>query len=294
MELGFIGVGRMGYNLVLNLIDHGYRVLVYDTSSHPVQELEKHGAIPIHRLEDIIPSLPSPRVTWLMLPAPQVDPVLQKIVPNFHHGDIIIDGGNSYYQDSIRRYHELKERGIHFLDCGTSGGMAGARHGACMMVGGDPEIFKAIEMLFRDLSTKDGYAYIGKAGAGHFVKMVHNSIEYGMMGALAEGMHAIKDAPLGLDPAVAIKTYAHGSIIQSRLVDWLQEIYAEGTIDQVAGTVPYGETEKEMERLEQLAKMPVLHADRLQRVTTRANPCYAGQLLAALRNKFGGHQALKK
>ncbi len=294
MKLGFIGLGKMGYNMVLNLLEHGHEVVVYDKIPDPIRELAKKGAIPAYSLEELRKKLPAPRVNWLMIPSQHVDSSLTELTPYLQRGDILIDGGNSYFEDSIRRYNELKKRGIHFLDCGTSGGMEGARHGACMMIGGDKEVFGQVEILFRDMSVKNGYGYMGKPGAGHFVKAMHNGIEYGMMGAIAEGVQALKDSPLEIDPAKAMEVYAHGSIIQSRLADWLSEAYQEGLVDRVEGTVPKGETEDEMEMLERLAELPVLHAARMMRVATRIKPSYAGKLLAAMRNKFGGHKVVEK
>ncbi len=294
MKLGFIGLGRMGYNMVLSLQEHNHAVVVYDKIPEPARELAEKGATPTYSLEELTKKLIPPRVCWLMIPSKHVDSSLAELIPYLQRGDIVIDGGNSYFEDSIRRYNELKKKGIHFLDCGTSGGMSGARYGACMMIGGDRGAFKKVEVLFKDMSTESGYGYMGKAGAGHFVKMVHNGIEYGMMGAIAEGIQAIKDAPFGSDLKEVVSVYAHGSIVQSRLVDWLAEAYQEGLVDKVAGEVPPGETEEEMEKLEGLADMPVLQAARLQRVATRTKPSYAGKLLASMRNKFGGHKVVER
>ncbi len=294
MKLGFIGLGRMGLNMVFNLIDHKHQVIAHNRSPDPIKEAAQYGAVPAYSLKELIGRLPSPRIVWIMIKSGQpVDDMIAQLVPLLKKGDIIIDGGNSYFEDSKRRYAELKKKGLHFLDCGTSGGMSGARHGACMMIGGDKEVFQKVEVLFKDMCVKGGYGYMGKPGAGHFVKMVHNGIEYGMMGAIAEGMQAIKDAPFGTDVKTAINVYAHGSIVQSRLVDWLAEAYKEGLVEQVKGEVPKGETEEEMEKLENLADMKVLHTARMMRVATRKKPSYAGKLLAAMRNKFGGH-AVKK
>src|SRR3989344_6733380 len=222
MKLGFIGLGRMGLNMVFNLVDNKHQVVAYNRSPDPVAEAAKYGAIPAHSLQELIDKLPSPKIVWIMIKSGQpVDDMIAQLVPLLQKEDIIIDGGNSYFEDSKRRYAELKKKGIHFLDCGTSGGMEGARHGACMMIGGEKEIFQKVEVLFKDMCVKDGYGYMGSTGAGHFVKMVHNGIEYGMMGAIAEGMQAIKDSSLNINPHQATKVYAHGSIISSRLVDWL-------------------------------------------------------------------------
>ena len=295
MKLGFIGLGRMGLNMVFNLIDHTHEVIAYNRSPEPIKEAAEYGAIPANSVHDFIDKLPSPKIVWIMIKSGQpVDDMIAQLVPLLQKGDIIIDGGNSYFEDSKRRYAELKKKGIHFLDCGTSGGMEGARHGACMMIGGDQEIFQKVEILFKDMCVKDGYGYMGSAGAGHFVKMVHNGIEYGMMQAIAEGMQAVKNAPFGTDVKTAINVYAHGSIVQSRLVDWLKEAYEEGLVDKVEGTVPKGETEEEMEKLEGLADMPVLHTARMMRVQSRSKPSYAGKLLAAMRFKFGGHKVVER
>lgn len=295
MKLGFIGLGRMGLNMVFNLIDSKHQVVAYNRSPDPTKEAANHGAIPVFSLKDFIDKLPSQKIIWIMIKSGQsVDDMITQIVPLLKEGDIIIDGGNSYFEDSKRRYAELKKKGIDFLDCGTSGGLEGARHGACMMVGGDKEIFQKVEILFRDMCVKEGYGYMGSAGAGHFVKMVHNGIEYGMMQAIAEGMQAIKNAPFGTDVKTALAAYAHGSIVQSRLIDWLKEAYEEGLVDKVEGTVPKGETEEEMEKLEGLAQMPVLHTARMMRVQSRSRPSYAGKLLAAMRFKFGGHKVVER
>ena len=295
MKLGFIGLGRMGLNMAFNLIDHKHQVVVYNRSPEPIQEAADYGAISAHSLPELVDKLSTPKIVWIMIKSGQpVDDMIAQLVPLLKKGDIIIDGGNSYFEDSRRRYAELKKKNIHFLDCGTSGGMEGARHDACMMVGGEQEIFQKVEVLFKDMCVKEGYGYMGSSGAGHFVKGIHNGIEYGMMQAIAEGMQAVKNAPFGTDVKTAIKVYAHGSIVQSKLVDWLSEAYQEGLVEKVEGTVPKGETEEEMEKLEKLSEMPVLHTARLMRVQTRTKPSYAGKLLAAMRNKFGGHKVVEK
>ena len=291
MKIGFIGLGRMGMNMVQNLLDHQHTVVAYNRSPEPVTEAAGSGALPASSLLDMVGQLPSPRIVWLMVKSGQpVDDIIQRLVPLLDKGDIIIDGGNSYFQDSQRRYAELAQKNIHFLDCGTSGGMGGARYGACMMVGGKKEIFQKVEVLFKDMTVKNGYGHMGSSGAGHFVKMVHNGIEYGMMGAIAEGIEAIKNAPFNSNLKEVVRVYAHGSIVQSRLVSWLLEAFEEkGYLDAISGELPKGETEEEMEKLEGIATMNVLHTARLMRVETRKRASYAGKLLAAMRNKFGGH-----
>ena len=296
MKLGFIGLGRMGSNMVLNLLDKKHTVIAYNRSRAKVTPVVRKGAKGVATYSELIAKLQRPRIVWLMVTSAAVDSVLREVVPLLNRGDIVIDGGNSYFKHSIRRYHKLKKKGLKFLDVGTSGGMGGARHGACMMIGGDKDAFKKTEKLYRDMCVKNGYGYMGKTGAGHFVKMVHNGIEYGMMSAIAEGLQAVKkhNKTFGTNLKEVAKVYANGSIIESRLVSWVLQAYnTKGYLESIKGTVPKGETEVEMENLEKLAHMPVLRTARQMRVKTRKKPTYAGKLVAAMRNLFGGH-AVKK
>src|SRR3989344_5822499 len=194
MRLGFIGLGRMGSNMVLNLMDKKHEVVVFNRSREPIEEMEKKGAIGSYSLDEFFRKLGKDRIIWIMIKAGQpIDEMIGKLMPYLKKDDVLVDGGNSYFEDSIRRAGGLKKKGVYFLDCGTSGGMNGARYGACMMIGGEKSVFLKIETLFRDMCVKNGYGYMGGSGAGHFVKMVHNGIEYGMMGALAEGMEAVNN-----------------------------------------------------------------------------------------------------
>lgn len=292
MKIGFIGLGRMGANMVENLLDHKHIVVGYNRHPQPTKELSKKGMIPAYSLKEFITQLPTQKIIWLMIPAGKpVDDALKELIPLLKKDDIIIDGGNSYFKDSIRHAKEVKKKGLHFIDCGTSGGISGARHGACMMIGGDKKTFKRIEPLFKSMCVKNGYAYMGKSGAGHFAKMVHNAIEYGMMGAIAEGMETIKKSPFDIDLKEASKAYAHGSIIESRLMSWLNEAFQrKGYLESIHGEVPKGETEEEMEKLEKMTTMPLLHQARLMRVKTRKQASYSGKLIAAMRQQFGGHR----
>ena len=292
-KLGFIGLGRMGKNMVMNLLEHGHYVVAHNRSAPSIQEVAAKGALPAYTIEELVEQLDHQKIIWLMIPAGRpVDLMLERLLPHLNQGDLIIDGGNSFYQDSLRRYKMLKRRGIRFLDCGTSGGQDGARSGACMMIGGEPDAFKEAEVFFRDMCVADGYGFMGKAGSGHFVKMVHNGIEYGMMGAIAEGMAAIREQRI--DATEVARVYAHGSIIESKLMSWLRSGMEDPGFKSISGEVPKGETEAEMKMLEQLAKMPILHQARLMRVRTRKQPSYAGKLIAAMRNQFGGHAVKKK
>ena len=296
MKMGLIGLGRMGYNMALNLLEHKHTLIVYDVSPKPAKQLAKKGAIPAASVKEVMDKLPKPRVVWIMIPSKFVESSLKEITPHLSKGDIIIDGGNSYYKDSIRRYHNLKKKGISFVDVGTSGGISGARHGACMMIGGDKKSFKKTEALYKDMCVKNGYGYMGNAGAGHFVKGIHNGIEYGMMGALAEGFLAIEkqQRTFKTDLKEVAKVYANGSIIESRLASWLWEAFqTPGYLNKISCKVPKGETEDEMEKLEKLSPMPVLRAARQMRVNSRKGKV-CGNLIAAMRNLFGGHKVIKK
>ncbi|MFA7252415.1 MAG: decarboxylating 6-phosphogluconate dehydrogenase [Candidatus Paceibacterota bacterium] len=297
LKIGFVGLGRMGSNMVLNLLDHDYEVVVYNRTKEKMTETVNYGATPASTLSELVRLLPDRKVIWLMVNAGEaLDQVLAELTPLLNAGDIVIDGGNSYYQDSQARYRKLKEKGISFMDCGTSGGMGGARHGACLMIGGDKESFDYIRNIFRDLAITDGFAYLGNSGAGHYVKMVHNGIEYGMMSALGEGFEVIKKSNLNIDLKEVAKVYSHGSIVESKLMGWLAESFnEEGYLDSISGNVPKGETEEEMKKLlvEAGGVMPTLDVAIKVREQSRVSSSYTGKLISAMRNKFGGHKVNK-
>jgi 6-phosphogluconate dehydrogenase len=295
-EIGFVGLGRMGLNMATHLVEEGYKVVGYNRSDDPKAEAKKAGIEMASTLEEMVSKLAEPRVVWLMVTSSAVDAVLSELTPLLSNGDTVIDGGNSFYQDSIRRHKELKAKELSFLDCGTSGGMQGARHGASIMVGGSPLVFSLHEHIFKALAAPDGYARVGNEGAGHFVKMVHNGIEYGMMGAIAEGMTVLHEheAEFGIDLRAVLKPYEHESIITSKLVSWLRAAYEEGQIDAIKGVVPQGETEFEMEHITTLGDVKVLRAALAQRKQTREEESYLGKLVAAMRNQFGGHKVVSK
>jgi 6-phosphogluconate dehydrogenase len=233
-----------------------------------------------------------------MVPHQAVDKVLQELLPFLQKGDTVIDGGNSPYKESIRRFKELKERGIYFLDVGVSGGPSGARNGACIMVGGGKEIFRKYKNLFRDLACTGGYAHMGKPGAGHFVKMVHNGIEYGMMQALAEGFALMKASPFDLNLTQIAKLYNHKSVVESRLVGWLHNAFSRHGehLDDISGTVSHsGEGSWTVEAAEELGiPVPGIEGALNFRIQSQAHPSYTGQILSAVRNQFGGHEVFKK
>lgn len=299
MKIGFIGLGRMGKNMVLNALDKKLKIVAHNRSPEAVDEVVAAGAIGAYTIDELFNHLKGEKVkvVWLMLTAGSlVDDKIKEIIPYLSKGDLIIDGGNSWYEDSIRRHEMLSKKGLGFLDIGTSGGIGGARHGACMMAGGKPENFKIIEPFVRELCVKNGYAHVGGAGAGHFVKMMHNGIEYGMMAALGEGFEALhkQKGKFNFDLKEIAKVYAHGSIIEGKLASWLESGLNRDDFEDISGSVPKGETEDEMEKLEGLADMPVLHTSRMQRVNSRKRESFAGKIVATLRNEFGGHKVEKK
>lgn len=288
-------MGRMGKNMVFHLLEKKHSVVVYDRSTTPIKELESKGATGAYSMGELVGNLHSPRVLWMMITAGKpIDEVVHTLAPLLSKGDTIIDGGNSFYKDSQRRAKSLMKMGIHFLDVGTSGGIEGARHGACMMIGGSQAAFKKTERLYRDMCVKGGYGYMGTSGAGHFVKMVHNGIEYGMMGAIAEGLQVIEkhSKEFSIDFLKAAEVYEHGSIVESRLMSWTVSAMKRKGFASIAGTVPQGETEEEMKKLEKLSTMPILRQSRLGRAATRKHPSIAGKLIAGMRNEFGGHRVL--
>ena len=298
MKIGLIGLGKMGFNLALNAMENNHQIIAYDKIRDKIKNIAKEGANPAYSIKELVDNLPEKKIIWIMVTAGKpVDEIILNISPYLKKEDIIIDGGNSYFEDSIRRYNELKKKGINFFDCGTSGGISGARHGACMVIGGDKGIFKEIESLFRCMSVKEGYGYMGEAGAGHFIKMVHNGIEYGMMGAIGEGLEVIEKnkKKFNLDIKGVANVYAHGSIIEGKLVNWLlKAINDKEYFKSILGTVPQGETEKEMEKLSDMSNMPILEEAIEMRKKTRKEPRFSGKIVSALRNRFGGHKVERK
>jgi len=296
MKIGFIGLGRMGKSMVLNLLEKKHEIVVYNRSEDKTKEMEKEGAIATYSIKEMISKLPERKVIWLMIKSGKpVDDMIKQILPSLKKGDIIIDGGNSYYKDSKKRFEKLKKKRIGFIDVGTSGGMSGARNGACMMIGGDKNDFWYTEQLFKDMCVENGYGYFGESGNGHYVKMVHNGIEYGMMAALAEGFSAIKNHDKNINLTQVAKVYSNGSIVEGKLSNWLYDSFkTKDYLDTISGEVPKGETEGEMESLVKESKMKILESSIKMRKSSRKKPTYEGKLIAAMRNQFGGHAVKKK
>lgn len=297
MKLGYIGLGKMGSNMVLRLLEKGHEPVVYDVNPNSVKELGTKGAKTANSLQEVVDQLEAPRTVWIMVPSDVVDTVLAELIPLLEKRDTIIDGGNSHYKETMRRAEQVYGAGLHWLDMGTSGGPGGARNGAAIMVGGKREDYDRYIGLLKDLCVDEGYGYMGDAGAGHFVKMVHNGIEYGMMQAIGEGFEMMKKSPLNLDLKEIARVYNHGTVVTSRLIGWLEAAFAEyGTeLSDISGTVGHtGEGQWTAEAAKELGiPTPIIEGAFQFRVQSKDHPSYTGQVVSALRNQFGGHAQKK-
>ncbi|WP_445002539.1 phosphogluconate dehydrogenase (NAD(+)-dependent, decarboxylating) [Exiguobacterium alkaliphilum] len=294
MEIGLIGLGKMGYNLALNLSDHGHRVVGTDAG-----QVEATDAFEIvSTLEDVVNGLAAPRVVWTMVPAGDItEAVLAELFEKLEPGDIVIDGGNSNYKLSVARAEQFAEKGISFFDCGTSGGTEGARHGACTMVGGDADAWPTIEPIFKDLSVENGYLYTGPAGSGHFLKMIHNGIEYGMMQAIAEGFDILEKSPFDYDYEQVARVWNHGSVVRSWLMELTENAFhKDAKLDEIKGVMQSsGEGKWTVETaLDLQAAAPVIALSLMMRYRSLEDDTFTGKVVAALRNEFGGHAVVKK
>ena len=297
MELGMIGLGRMGANMTERLVRGGHKVITYDRSAEAIQRVVDKGAVGAHSLADFVKQLSLPRAIWLMVPSGDVvDQTIEQLLPSLTEGDIIIDGGNSNYKDSIRRAETLKQHNLHFVDAGTSGGIWGLQNGYCLMVGGEPEIVSRLEPIFLTLAPKDGYLHAGPNGAGHFVKMIHNGIEYGMMQAYGEGFELLKASQFDLDLAKISHLWNQGSVVRSWLLELCESAFEKDPkLDAIKG---YVEDSGEgrwtvIEAIEKGVAAPTLAHSLFARFASRQQDAFSNKVVAALRNEFGGH-AVKK
>ena len=294
MELGFIGLGRMGKNMVLRLLEGKHRIVAWDRDPGPVRELEAKGATGATDIQDLLSKLRErPRAVWIMIPAGDpTEQVLRELAPLLQASDAIVDGGNSYYKDSVRRGEWLAQRQIDFVDSGTSGGIWGRTEGFCLMVGGPEATCRRLEPLFRTLAPKDGYARVGAGGAGHFTKMVHNGIEYGLMQAYAEGFEILNASPYKLDLHAISGLWQHGSVVRSWLLELATSAFEEDPrLEHVRG---YVEDSGEgrwtvIEAIDRAIPAPALMLALATRFRSRQSDSFQGKVLAALRHKFGGH-----
>lgn len=295
---GVIGLGKMGGSLVRNLHRAGSRAVVYDVNPEAVAELVAEGALGAATLPELAAQLAPPRVIWIMVPAGQpVDGVIAALRPGLEAGDVLIDGGNSNYHDTIRRAKELEAAGIYYLDSGSSGGMEGALNGLCLMVGGDRRAFELAEPLFQAVAQKDGYAHVGPSGAGHYVKMVHNAMEYGMLEAIGEGFELIEAAPFDLDKVQIADLWNHGSVIRSWLVELAGRAFAKDQhLSEITGEVGGGSTGSWAieEAWRRGVPLPTIAMSYALRLRSRQEDTFAGKVVAALRREFGGHDVKER
>ena len=300
MEIAMIGLGRMGMNMARRLMGGGHEVVAYNRTRDKVDELAREGATPAYSLSEVVDKLEAPRAVWIMLPAGKpVDDTIDQLKGLLDPGDIIIEGGNSYYKDDIRRSAELEPTGILYLDAGVSGGIWGLEIGYCTMVGGPRESFEQLEPIFKTLAPEEGYLYCGGPGAGHFVKMVHNGIEYGMMQAYGEGFEIMEASPYGpeLDYSEVAHLWNQGSVIRSWLLELAEDAFAkEARLEDITGHVDdSGEGRWTVQQaIETGVPAPVITASLFARFRSRQENSFANRVLAALRREFGGHAVKKK
>jgi len=298
MKLGMIGLGKMGYNLVQNLLDHKHEVVVNDVSKEQVDSLKNLGASAAYTIEEMVSQLEKPRTVWLMVPAGEVtESLVEKLSLLLDEDDVVIDGGNSKYKDSLRRAELLKEKKIHFLDVGTSGGIDGARNGACMMVGGATEVVHRVESIFVDTTIENGYLHSGEVGSGHFLKMIHNGIEYGMMQSIAEGFDILDKSPFDYDYENVAKVWNNGSVIRSWLMELSESAFSKDpNLDGIKGVMnSSGEGKWTVESaLDFQVPAPVITLSLMMRYRSLEDDTFTGKVVAALRNEFGGHAVVKK
>jgi 6-phosphogluconate dehydrogenase len=335
IQLGMVGLGRMGSNLVRRLMRDGHRCVVFDVNADAVNELAKEGATGATGLDDLVAKLDKPRAVWLMLPAAIVDSTLDALVPLLDAGDAVIDGGNSYYRDDITRAKRLVAKNIHYVDCGTSGGVWGLERGYCLMIGGETEVVSRLDPIFKTIApgvgsaeptpsrtrggtAPDGYLHCGPSGAGHFVKMVHNGVEYGMMAAIAEGLSVIKHANAGnvsrvvdaettplrdpwayqyeIEVAEVAEVWRRGSVVGSWLVDLTADALARSPgLDEFSGRVSdSGEGRwTVLAAVDEGVPIPVITTSLYERFESRQLGGFTDKILSAMRSQFGGHAEKK-
>ncbi len=297
MNVGIIGLGKMGYQLALNMKDNNIDVVAFNRSRGKIDEIQNEGVKVAYSLKELITALKAPRVLWLMVPSGNtVDEVIADLLPLLENGDMIIDGGNSNYKRTLERKEEVNSKSIKFLDVGTSGGTSGARNGACMMIGADLEDFKYLETIFEKICVTDGYAHVGAVGAGHYVKMIHNGVEYAMMQAIGEGFEILEASPYAIDHEKVAKVWNNGSIIESYLMGLTQVAFSkDAKLDEIIGKVnSSGEGLWTLqEALDLQIPVPAIADSIFARYRSHQSNTFSNRLLAALRNEFGGHAVEK-
>lgn len=298
MKIGLIGLGKMGANLAMNFKDHQHEVIGYDLSEAACESIAEKGIQVAKDMDDLIAKLDKPRVLWLMLPCGgPMDSTIDALSEKLAADDIVIDGGNSRYTDSMQHAKICANKQIRFLDCGTSGGVSGARNGACLMVGGDKSAFDVVKDALADVAVDQGMTYTGKAGSGHFMKMVHNGIEYGMMQAIGEGFQLMKESGFDYDLVEVAKNWNHGSVIRGWLMEIVQsQLEKDPDLADVVGEVDAsGESKWTVETaLEKNISMPVTALSLMVRSASKDQEKFSSKMVAVMRNGFGGHNVKKK
>jgi 6-phosphogluconate dehydrogenase len=294
MELGIYGLGRMGGNMATRLLRDGHRVVASNRSRGPVDEAAAEGAIPAYTVEEMVSKLEAtPKIVWLMVPSGQVtDDALDHVMSLLKPGDIIIDGGNSNWHDTQRRAQKVTAAGMHMMDCGTSGGIWGLKVGYSLMIGGEKATFDHCEPIFKTLAPENGYGYMGTSGAGHFVKMVHNGVEYGMLQAYGEGFEILEKSGFGLDLREVTRVWQNGSVVRSWLLDLAALAFAEDPgLKEIKGYVEdSGEGRWTVQAaIDENVPAPVITLSLLARFVSRQDESFSAKVIAALRNQFGGH-----
>lgn len=298
MQVGLIGLGKMGFNLALNLHRNNFEVVAYDVASAPRKQISAKGITAASSPLELLQHLQGRKLIWLMVPAGEiVDETIDLLKPHLAPGDIIMDGGNSHYKETIRRAKMLTELKIDYLDCGTSGGVDGALNGICAMIGGRKEVFDYCENVFSAISVPDGYLYCGPSGSGHFIKMVHNGIEYGMMQSIAEGFELMQHSDFEFNHAAVAKLWNNGSVIRGWLMELTHNAFSkDATLDAIKGVMySSGEGKWMVETaLEKNIATPVIALSLLMRYRSQQQDTFSGKVVAALRHEFGGHAVSKK
>ena len=300
MQIGIIGLGRMGMNMARRLLGGRHQVLAYNRSVEKTRELAKEGAVAAESVKELVEKLAPPRVVWVMLPAGKAtDDTLGQLLESLSPDDIVVEGGNSLFKDDIRREKMFSSRGIHYMDAGVSGGIWGLKVGYCLMIGGDPKTFEHLEPLLKTLAPEEGYLYCGPAGSGHFVKMVHNGIEYGMMQAYGEGFELLKASPYSesLDFSRVAHLWNQGSVVRSWLLELLEDAFSKDKrLDKITGFVEdSGEGRWTVQQaVEMGVPAPVITLSLMRRFRSRQEGPFSDRVLAALRREFGGHKVVEK
>jgi len=297
MKIGMVGLGRMGSNMTLRLIRGGHDVVAHDVSPDAIEKVVSEGAIAAPSVQDFIGALDGPRAVWVMVPSGAItEETIATLAGLLEKNDVVVDGGNSRHTDTQRRAKELADRGIHLLDCGTSGGIWGLSEGFCLMVGGAGEPIARLEPIFTTLAPENGYAHVGDVGAGHFTKMVHNGIEYGLMQAYAEGLDLLAQSDFDIDLAQVAEVWRHGSVVRSWLLDLAGHALSQDPgLESLKGVVEdSGEGRWTVQAaVDHAVPMPAISAALFARFSSRQPNSFQARVLAALRKEFGGHAVMK-